>query len=365
MSALRPLLGTIADAETRELSLTATDGVTIGLTRFRRGPSERSVLLIHGLTASSDCYVMDEHDNLVEALLDAGWTDVWSLDWRGSCRLPYNTTRRNFNIDDVALCDIPAAVAAIRRHNGGRPIAVIAHCVGAIALSMSIAAKLTGPLAAVVANSVFLTPNLPEASRLKITAMPSLLERICDDGYIPVELAKVGLLSRHMPMFALAARASSCKDPTCQMVNYVWGTGDTCLFEHRNLHPTTHGRLGQLLGPPPLSFYVHLAKMANERAVIRHDLADARYDRLPRSALDVLQGWKPPLLLVNGVHNRVWTGSMELCHGYLRERHPEVDATLMEVPGYGHLDVFIGRAAALDVFPRIIAWLDDRVPARG
>jgi len=26
--------------------------------------------------------------------------------------------------------------------------------------------------------------------------------------------------------------------------------------------------------------------------------------------------------------------------------------------------VFIGRAAALDVFPRILAWLDDRVPVQ-
>ena len=364
MSTLRPLLGEIDDAETRELPLTAIDGLAIGLTRFRRGPSERSVLLIHGLSSSTDCFLLAEHDNLVEALLDAGWTDVWSLDWRGSCRLPYNTAKRGFNVDDVALFDIPAAISAVRRHNGGRPIAVIALCVGALALSMSVAAKLTGPIAAIVANSTFLTPNLPEKSRIKITMLPGVLDRVLPKGYIPVDLAEVGLFSRHAPMFALAAAVSTCKDPSCQMISYVWGAGDSSLFEHRNLHPKTHARLGELLGPPPLSFYKHLAKMANERAVVRYDLADARYDRLPRSALDGMQGWKPPLLLLNGVHNRVWTGSLELCHAYLAERHPEIDATLLEIPGYGHIDVFLGRAAALDVFPRIISWLDDRVPAR-
>jgi pimeloyl-ACP methyl ester carboxylesterase len=97
---------------------------------------------------------------------------------------------------------------------------------------------------------------------------------------------------------------------------------------------------------------------------VRHDLADARYDRLPRNALDVLDDWHTPLLLVNGVNNRVWTGTMQLCHEYLFDRHPHIDATLVEIPGYGHVDTIIGRAAALDVFPRMIAWLDERVPVR-
>jgi cholesterol oxidase len=313
---------------------------------------------------------MPEHDNLVESLLDAGWNDVWSVDWRGSFRLPYNTDKRGFNVDDVALYDLPAALAAVRRHNGGRPVAVIAHCVGALALSMTIAAKLAGPLAGVVANSTFLTPNLPEQSRLKISLLPGVLERMLPEGYIPMDLAQVGLLSRRAALFGFAAVGSTCKDPTCQMISFAWGSslglgsaGDSALYEHRNLHPVTHARLRELFGPAPLSFYTHLRKMANERAVVRCDLADSRYDQLPRSSLDVLDAWDTPLLLVDGVLNRVWTGSLALCHGYLADRHPHIDATLVEIPGYGHLDTIIGRAAALDVYPRMISWLDERVPA--
>ncbi|WP_052551543.1 alpha/beta fold hydrolase [Enhygromyxa salina] len=375
MIALRPLIADV-DAELRELPLVTDDGLTLGLTRFRRGPSDRSVLLIHGLTTSTDMFVMPEHDNLVESLLDAGWGDVWSVDWRGSFRLPYNTDARGFNVDDVALYDLPAALAAVRRHNGGRPVAVIAHCVGALALSMTIAAKLAGPLAGVVANSTFLTPNLPEPSRLKLSLLPSVLERMLPEGYIPMDLAQVGLLSRRAALFAVAAAGSTCKDPTCQMISFAWGSslgigpgfgtgsraGESALFEHRNLHPATHARLRELFGPAPLSFYAHLRKMASERAVVRHDLADARYDRLPRSALDALDDWNTPLLLVDGVLNRVWTGSLALCHGYLADRHPHIDATLIEIPGYGHQDTFIGRASALDVYPRMISWLDEHLP---
>jgi cholesterol oxidase len=136
------------------------------------------------------------------------------------------------------------------------------------------------------------------------------------------------------------------------------------MWEHANIHPITHARLRELFGPAPLSFYEHLRKMASEHAVVRNDLADARYDRLPRNALDVLDEWNTPLLLVNGVNNRVWTGTMRLCHEYLFDRHPHIDASLVEIPGYGHVDTIIGRAAALDVFPRMINWLDDRVPLR-
>ena len=363
MSILRPLIADV-DAELRELPLVSGDGLTLGLTRFRRGHSERSVVLLHGLTSSTDMFVMPEHDNLVESLLDSGWSDVWSIDWRGSCRLPYNTGKCSYNVDDVALYDLPAAFETIRRNNGDRPIAVIAHCVGALALSMSLAAKLTGPIAAVVANSTFLTPNLPEQSRLKLTVVPGLLKRVLTEGYIPIDLAQVGLLSSRSPLFAFAAMGSACKDPTCQMISFAWGSGDSCLYEHRNLHPSTHARLRELFGPPPLSFYEHLRKMANARAVVRDDVADARYDALPHSALDCLQDWSTPLLLVDGARNRVWTGSLALCRDYLHERHPRVDVSMIEIPGYGHQDTFIGRAAALDVFPRMINWLDERVPGR-
>jgi hypothetical protein len=231
-------------------------------------------------------------------------------------------------------------------------------------LSMSIAAKLTGPLAGVVANSTFLTPTLPEAARLKLSLLPGLLRRLLPEGYIPIDLSHVGLLSPRAALFGMAAAGSTCKDPTCQMISFAWGAGDSAMWEHANIHPTTHARLRELFGPAPLSYYDHLCKMTSERAVVRHDLADARYDRLPRNALDVLDEWNTPLLLVTGVNNHVWTGSMNLCHAYLLDRHPHIDASLLEIPGYGHVDTIIGRAAALDVFPRMIAWLDERVPLR-
>jgi hypothetical protein len=64
-------------------------------------------------------------------------------------------------------------------------------------------------------------------------------------------------------------------------------------------------------------------------------------------------------MLVAGSDNDFWLDSNELCRDILRRRHPELDVSYLEVPGYGHLDAIMGRGAALDVFGPIVQFLDD------
>lgn len=104
------------------------------------------MLLLHGHTASADMFLLPETRNMVDVLLDDGY-EPWLLDWRGSCRLPYNETGQRYTYDHVALCDIPAAVSHIRRRIGDRPLFVVAHCVGSLTLSLSMTAGLVPGLA--------------------------------------------------------------------------------------------------------------------------------------------------------------------------------------------------------------------------
>src|SRR5690349_11073691 len=68
----------VRDADVSVHPVTTLDGLGLTLTRFRREPAEDVVLLVHGLTSSTDMYVMPEHRNLVNHLLDNGFGDVWS-----------------------------------------------------------------------------------------------------------------------------------------------------------------------------------------------------------------------------------------------------------------------------------------------
>lgn len=58
--------------------------------------------------------------------------------------------------------------------------------------------------------------------------------------------------------------------------------------------------------------------------------------------------------------NGLWLDSQKLCHEVLAARQPRLDVAYAEVPGYGHLDMFIGRGAALDVFGHILDFLGRR-----
>ncbi|MFH9553387.1 alpha/beta hydrolase [Streptomyces sp. NPDC017435] len=354
-TALRPLRHRLDPARVQEIPFRAPDGVRLGLTRIDTGDTGRpAVLLLHGHTASADMFLLPETRNLVDSLLDDGY-EPWLLDWRGSRRLPYNETGQRYTYDDVALYDIPAAVSRVREAVGDRPLFVVAHCIGSLCLSLSMTAGLVPGLAGVVSQGVFLTPKLAGRTSLRMSLAGELLKTRID--HIPVDFRKVGLWSRYTPLFALASRGAGCPDPTCQILhNSAWGTGAS-LFVHENLSEATHDRLAELLGPAPLWILPHLRRIELARSVVRWHETDRRYRALPPNALDAADRIDTPVLLLAGSENGLWLDSQQLCHDVLAHRQPQLDVRYTEIPGYGHLDTFLGRGAALDVFGHILDFL--------
>ena len=315
-----------------------------------------AVLLVHGHTASADMFVLPETRNMVDVLLDAGY-EPWLLDWRGSCRLPHNETSAHFSYDDVALYDLPDAVSYIRGRIGGRQLFVVAHCIGAMCLSMSMAAGLVPGLAAVVAQGVFLTPKVAGRTRVRMHLGGELLRTRYD--HVPIDIRKTGLWSKYTPLFAFASRGADCADPTCQMLhNSAWALGAS-LFVHDNLDERTHDRLHELFGAVPVWSLPHMRRIELAHTMMRWNHGDLRYRALPENALDRADRFDSPLLLLSGSQNKLWLDSNKLCYDVLTSRHPELDVQYIEVPGYGHVDTFIGRSAALDVFGHIIGFLDE------
>ncbi|MGW6258995.1 alpha/beta hydrolase [Streptomyces sp. NPDC055085] len=346
-AALRPLRHRHDPARVEEILFRTHDGVRLGLTRIDSGDANRpAVLLLHGHTASADMFLQPENRNLVDVLLNDGY-EPWLLDWRGSCRLPYNETGPRYTYDDVALYDIPEAVAHVRQRIGERPLFIVAHCISSLSLSMSLTAGLVPGLAGVVSQGVFLTPKLAGRTSLRLSLAGELLKNRID--HIPVDFRKVGLQSKYTPLFALASRGAGCPDLTCRILHYsAWGTGAS-LFVHENLSGTTHDRLAELLGPAPLWIVPHLRRIALARSVVRWNDTDHRYHALPSNALDSADRIDTPLLLIAGTENGLWLDSQSLCHEVLSHRQPQLDVSYAEIPGYGHLDTFLGRGAAIDV----------------
>jgi triacylglycerol lipase/cholesterol oxidase len=356
----------VVDCEKELLPFDTGDGLTLTLQRFRRGEGKEVVLLIHGLTTSTDMFIMPEHYNLVQYLLDHGVGEVWSLDWRGSGRFTYNLIPHRFTVDDVAIHDIPAALAVIREKLGAEvKIHVIAHCVGSLGLFASVAAGFSKNLASIISNSVSLTPRVPWLARLKLLLAPGLIEYVLRYPYISPQIPYMpgpGFGKWLFWMERLIRR--ECREPACHMVSFMWGWGFPAAYVHANLSPVTHRRLKDLFGGTAVHYFRHISRMvkAGESLPYRREGA---YRELPESYLGNLKQIElPPTLFVSGARNLIFPGSNRESYERVKALRPEAPVEYLELPNYGHQDVFMGKNCDREVFPALLAFLQKNMEER-
>jgi len=351
----------VPDAEVTVHPFSTGDKLGLSLLRFCRQPCEDVVLIVHGLTTSSDMFIMPEHRNLVTHLLDEGFSDVWTLDFRMSNRFPYNMFRHRDTMDDVALYDMPAAVATVRSRIGaGARIHVICHCLGSVSFMMALFGRTVTGIRSVIANSVALTPRVPAWSKVKLTIAPFAVEYLLGRPYLnPRWSQEPGLTIGKVFSKVNSWFHRECDVPACHMLSMLWGTGWPALYNHENLADITHRRGGDLYGPTSVHYYRHVRKMvrANSTAV-KYRQNDPRHRALPDNYFEHAAHVMTPVLFMTGGENRVFTDSNIVCHERLEAIAP--GRHQMHVfPGYGHQDVFMGKRVDRDIFPRLVQFLNE------
>ncbi len=349
----------VRDAEIHSHPFTTGDRLGLSLLRFLRAPCDDVVIIIHGLTTSSDMFIMPEHYNLVQYLLDHGFTDVWTLDYRMSNRYSYNLRRNRYNMDDIALHDHPAAVATVRRAVGeGKRIHVICHCLGSVSFTMSLFAKAVTGIRSVIANSVALTPRVPKWSHIKLITAPFLCEYVLGVEYInPYWRREPGWSPGKLLAWLVSAVHRECDSPECHMLSMMWGTGFPALYRHENLLDITHRRGGDLYGGVSVHYYRHVLKMVRaDNTAVKMEPGNPRYQTLPDDYFQYAREIETPVLFVTGQENHVFTDSNIVCHQRLEQIVPGRHQ-LHVFPGYGHQDVFMGKSVHEDIFPRFLNFL--------
>lgn len=337
---------------------TTEDGLGLGLLRFCRRATGPVVLLVHGLTLSSDMFIMPEHRNLVSFLLDNGYTDVWSLDLRMSNRYPYNLAMHRYTLDDVAQYDHPAALRTLRGHIGDRPLHVITHCLGATSFLMSLFGGTVDGVASVIANSVGLTPRVPALSMVKLPIFPFLVEYGAGLPYVnPGWGDDPRLTLGWLTAKAISLVHPECDSPACHLLSFLWGAGWPGMYVHDNILPVTHERIGDLCQGSGVNYYRHIQKMVRAGRAVKYDPANPGHAGLPDDYLANAGAVSTPILLTTGDHNRVFSDSNQVFHERLEEVAPGRHE-LRVLPNYGHLDPFIGCHADLDVFGYLLDFLN-------
>lgn len=348
----------VTDAAVSVHPFNTVDGLGLTLTRFKRAQSKDVVLIVHGLTNSTDMFIMPEHRNLVQYLLDEGFSDVWSLDWRGSSRFPYNLSRSNDNFDDVVLFDHPAAMAELRRHIGSSRVHVIAHCIGAVTMAMAAAARTVQGVTSMVLNSAALTPHVPRWSEFKLAWGPFVSDYLLGIEYFNPAWRRQPAWSIGKLIACVADMLHrECDSPECHMLSVMWGSGRPAVFNHANIAPETHARLGDLFGGTPVHYYRHVHKMVKGgNKALKFEPGNPRYAALPDDYMAHAADIAPPVLLMQGQDNKVFADSNIRCHAAMEKIVPGRH-TLRVFPGYGHQDVFMGKNAADDIFPHVVSFL--------
>lgn len=322
------------------------DAVTLRLSRFRGG-AKGPVILSPGFGTSALAYTIDTTDtNFPEYLFEHGY-DVWVLDYRASPELPSASTP--FTLDDIARYDYPAAVATVREETGADSVQIVAHCVGSLTMLMALGLGLEGVRSA-VASQVTLHPRGGPLNEVRAGIYAGNLLDALGIDTLTTEFDDDPSWAERLYDRALAiypAGDEPCDRPFCRRVMFMYGE----VYEHDRLNEATHDHIEEAFGVANIRTLTHITRM------LRADHAvswDGEHDYL-----DDVAGLGIPIAFVHGEENRLFLpeGSA-LTYEYLRERNDPSLYSRYVIPGYAHMDCFIGQDAVRDVYPLLAAQLD-------
>jgi len=323
---------------------------TLHHVRGQRAPSRGPVLLAHGCAARANMfYGAPTQQTLAGALIDAGY-DVWAENWRGSIDLPPSM----WTLDEVALHDHPAAVARILSETGSETVKAVVHCQGSTSFMMAAVAGLLPHVTDVVSNAVSLYVSMTPYSKLRLRTMipaASLLVR----GVDPQWTARPPAAINRAVALASTIGRHGCDSDVCRSVNYFYGVGRDVLYRHSNLDQATHEWGAREWGFCPVSFFKQMGRCASAGYVV----PTGKMPGLPESFVKGKPQTDARFTFIAGAENKCFLpASQEQTFAHFDALAPgRHDLKLL--PGYTHLDVFLGREAHRNVFPLIVEALGD------
>ena len=331
----------------------AGDGTPLQLTRYRGG-TKGPVLLVHGAGVWSGMFMLPTlKENFVQYLVRHGY-DTWLLDWRASVELPL----RQFTLDDAAMHDMPAAVRHIRGVTKEDSVQAVVHCAGSAAFFMSMAAGHLPDVRSVVASQVALHHIVPPVTQLKaMLRLPEALDVALDylspdeDPQNPAWQAAFGKF--------VDLLSHECDSTVCHRLTFMYGH----LYRHARLNRETHERLDEQFGPCNMLTFRHLAQMARAGHAVAFDHGKEenlrRYGSARPPSYLKAEHLRRPMTFLSGEQNGTYMpASTELTFEWLREENGADWYQRKVLPGYGHLDTFMGSTAARDTYPVVLEALE-------
>jgi len=321
------------------------DRCTIRLTRYHGG-EKGPVLLAPGFGTSTAAFTIDTVEtNLPEFLFAHGY-DVWLFDYRASPAL--ESASQQFDIDLVATRDYPAAVGKVREVTRRNTVQVVAHCVGSMSFLMAMASELRGVRSAVCSSLAFF-PISPTANEIKAGLDLGSFMAALGVETISTDFDQTNPVERMIDaVLKLGPTSERCDSAVCRRILLIYGE----VYKHDQLNAATHRAIHEMFGVANITAFRHLLLMVKRKQIVDKDGRDAYLPHLDRIAI--------PITFLHGAENRLFfpTGTLRTAaalgaaNGAALYRH-------VLIPNYAHMDLFIGRNAARDVYPTILSALEE------
>jgi hypothetical protein len=333
------------------IPFTAGDGTECNLIRVRgrAEPARGPVLLVHGAGVRANIFRAPSGRTLVDELVDRGH-DVWLENWRASIDIPHN----RWTLDQAAVFDHPRAVARIAEETGADEVRAVIHCQGSTSFMMSAVAGLLPQVTTIVSNAVSLHPVVPRIAKLKLESTIPWSARVM--GYLNPQWGireAPWVLPKALKAW-VAVSHHECRNGVCKFASFTYGTGRPTLWRHENLNDATHEWLKGEFADVPLTFFEQILRCIRAGRLVSVE----GHSDLPADFTAQPPATDSRFVLLAGERNKCFLPESQRRTFDFLERHAPRRHAFHVFRGYSHLDVFMGRHAARDVFPLIIDQLE-------
>jgi len=354
------------------------------------------VLMVAGVGVRANVFRPPGQRTLVDCLVEHGY-DVWLEDWRaciewgaspplwthGACDYidcgpillseldtppPWSQDQTAdktgedvlWCLDHAALYDHPRAVHTVTHITGSARIKAIVHCIGSVTFMMAAVSGLVPQVRTIVSNAVSLHPVVPWGTFVK-----GLLTRPIVNQFMKYLDAQWG--STELPPNNFAKLIVwltqwfhfECVNPVCKLASFSYGIGLPelpVLWRHENLRPEIHEWIKLEFGKVLLRVFDQLQQALKVGRIVRlEDLPGLPAD-YTANAPNI--GDTRIAFFAGELNACFLKQSQERTFDFFNKRHRRDYHSLYIVPGYAHLDMFIGKRSAQDVFPLMLAELE-------
>lgn len=326
------------------------DGLDLNLVNVRGGakPTRPPVLLVHGAGVRANIFNPPERTTFVRYLVERGH-DVWLENWRASIDVAAN----EWTLDQAAVFDHPAAVRTVLQCTGASHIDAVIHCQGSTSFTMSVLSGLVPQVRTIVSNAVSLHPVVPRNARIKglfLLPVVAAITRYLDPRWGERPTTAVARMLK--AVVDLSHR--ECSNGVCKFASFTYGAGHPTLWRHENLSDRTHAWIKGEFAEVPITFFQQMNRCLNQG----HLVGTGSHAEIPSDLTAQPPAAQTRFALVAGERNDCFMAESQRrtfawLEGVAPGRH-----RLHVVPGYGHLDIFLGEHAARDTFPLMAAELE-------